>query len=74
MEKEVARGMFERGPSPWGSPPFPTKEFAEHRQKRKRRLVVDYRRVNARTLRDISRAQCVGSSRRCGGECMVYFP
>ena len=31
----------------------PTKEFAEHRRQRKRRLVVDYRRVNARTLRAV---------------------
>ena len=53
LEKEVARGQLERGNSPWGSPPFPTKDFAEHKKQRKRRMVVDYRRVNARTLRSI---------------------
>ena len=42
-----------RGNSPWDSPAFPTKEFAEHRRQRKRRLVVDYRRVNSRTLRAV---------------------
>ena len=53
LEKEVQRGQLERGSSPWGSPPFPTKEFPEHKRQRKRRLVVDYRRVNARTLRSV---------------------
>jgi len=53
LEEEVRRGQLERGNSPWGSPPFPTKEFAEHRRQRKRRIVVDYRRVNARTRRSV---------------------
>ena len=53
LEKEVKRGQLERGSSPWGSLPFPTKEFAEHRKQRKRRMVIDYRRVNSRTLRAI---------------------
>jgi hypothetical protein len=53
LEKEVKRGQLERGSSPWGSPPFPTKDFAEHKKQRKRRMVIDYRRVNARTLRAI---------------------
>ena len=53
LQEEVARGQLERGTSPWGSPPFPTREFAEHRKQRKRRIVVDYRRVNARTLRSV---------------------
>ena len=53
LEKEVKRGQLERGSSPWGSPPFPTREFAEHRKQRKRRMVIDYRRVNSRTLRAI---------------------
>ena len=53
----------------WGSPPFPTKEAPAHKKHRKRRLVVDYRRVNARVLRstyycrkatDVL-AQCSGS-------------
>ena len=47
LEEEVQRGQLVRGSSAWGSPPFPTKE-ARHR---KRRLVVDYRRVNARVQR-----------------------
>ena len=51
LEDEVRRGQLERGASPWGSPPFPTKEMPEHKKQRKRRIVVDYRRVNARTRR-----------------------
>ena len=53
LQEEVARGQLELGTSPWGSPPFPTREFAGHRKQRKRRIVVDYRRVNARTLRSV---------------------
>jgi hypothetical protein len=54
LEAEVARGQLIRGNSAWGSPPFPTKESAgEHQKKRKRRLVVDYRRVNARVARSV---------------------
>ncbi len=51
LENEVRRGQLERGVSAWGSPPFPTKEAPEHRKQHKRRIVVDYRRVNARTRR-----------------------
>jgi len=36
LQEEVARGQLERGSSPWGSPPFPTKEFAGHRKQRKK--------------------------------------
>ena len=53
LQDEIDRGQMLRGNSPWGSPAFPTKEFAEHRRQRKRRIVVDYRRVNARTLRAV---------------------
>ena len=53
LQEEVDRGQCVRGNSPWGSPAFPAKEFAEHRRARKRRLVVDYRRVNARSLRAV---------------------
>ena len=69
LEEEVARGQLVRGSSAWGSPPFPTKEAPAHKKMRKRRLVVDYRRVNARVLRstyycrkasDVL-AQCAGS-------------
>ena len=50
--KEVRRGQLERGMSEWGSPPFPTKaSVPAHQRLRKRRMVVDYRRVNARTRR-----------------------
>ena len=50
--KEVRRGQHERGMSEWGSPPFPTKaSVPAHQRLRKRRMVVDYRRVNARTRR-----------------------
>ena len=38
---------------PLGLSRIPDKEFAEHRRQRKRRLVVDYRRVNSRTLRAV---------------------
>ena len=53
LEKEVKTGQLERGNSPWGSPPFCTKEMAVHKKARKRRIVVDYRRVNSRTLRAV---------------------
>ena len=48
IEEEVARGQLTRG----NSPPFPTREAAAHQRARKRRIVVDYRRVNARVLRN----------------------
>ena len=51
LEEEVQRGQLIRGSSAWGSPPFPTKEAPAHKKARKRRLVVDYRRVNARVKR-----------------------
>ena len=51
IEDEVKRGQLIRGNSAWGSPPFPTKDMPAHKRARKRRIVVDYRRVNARTLR-----------------------
>ena len=41
LEEEVQRGQLIRGASPWGSPPFPTKEAPAHKKSRKRRLVVD---------------------------------
>ena len=37
IQEEVTRGQCVRGNSPWGSPAFPTKEFAEHRRQRIRR-------------------------------------
>ena len=51
LEEEVRRGQLVRGASPWGSPPFPTREAPSHKKHRKRRLVVDYRRVNSRVVR-----------------------
>ena len=59
LQSEVESGQLIRGNSEWASPPFATKEFAKHRRQRKRRLVVDYRRVNRRTLRAI---YCVRSA------------
>ena len=53
LQSEVETGQLERGNSEWASPPFATKDFAAHKRQRKRRLVVDYRRVNSRTLRAI---------------------
>ena len=51
LEEEVRRGQLKRGYRQWGSPPFHTQPGSDHQQMRKRRLVVDCRRVNARTLR-----------------------
>ena len=68
--QEVRRGQLERGLSEWGSPPFPTKAVVPaHQRARKRRMVVDYRRVNARTRRalyyvrraDDVKQECAGS-------------
>ena len=53
LQKEVQTGQLIRGNSEWASPPFATKSFAEHRKQRKRRVVVDYRRVNQRILRAV---------------------
>merc|ERR1711884_588005 len=53
LQADVQRGQLIRGNSEWASPPFATKAFAEHRRQRKRRLVVDYRRVNSRILRAV---------------------
>ena len=50
LEAEAKRGLYERGTSPWGSWAFPTRESASGR---KRRVVVDYRRVNQRILRAV---------------------
>ena len=51
VNEEVARGQLVRGSSPWGSPAFPTREAGAHQKSRKRRIIVDYRRVNARAMR-----------------------
>ena len=53
LQAEVISRQLIRGNSEWASPPFATKAFAEHRRQRKRRLVVDYRRVNQRILRAV---------------------
>ena len=42
LQEEVDRGQLVRGNSPWGSPPFPTKDMPDHKKARKRRIVVDY--------------------------------
>ena len=51
LEEDWQRGQLVRSSSAWGSAPFPTKEMPSHKRFRKRRLVVDYRRVNARVKR-----------------------
>jgi hypothetical protein len=61
LEEEVRRGQLERGVSAWGSPPFPTKDMPEHKKSRKRRIVVDYRRVNARTRRAVYHVRTAAS-------------
>ena len=45
MREGLERGHYERGVSPWGSWAFPTRPG-----RHKRRVVVDYRRVNQRTV------------------------
>ena len=61
LEEEVRRGQLERGVSAWGSPPFPTKDMPEHKKSRKRRIVVDYRRVDARTRRAVYHVRTAAS-------------
>jgi hypothetical protein len=41
LQADLKRGQLKRGRSQWGSPAFPTKAGP-----RKRRVVIDYRRVN----------------------------
>ena len=53
IAEEVSRNQLERGSSPWGSPAFGTREFETHRRQGKRRLVVEYRRMNKRVLRAV---------------------
>ena len=65
LQSEVESGQLIRGNSEWASPPFATKEFAKHRRQRKRRLVVDYRRVNRRTLRAIYCVRSADGTLRC---------
>lgn len=50
LEAETKKGLYERGNSPWGSWAFPTRESTAGR---KRRVVVDYRKVNQRILRAV---------------------
>ena len=66
IREELQRGQLERGTSPWGSWAFPV---AASPSGKKRRIVVDYRRVNSRTIRavyylrsaDHVKSECVGS-------------
>ena len=53
LTSEVETGQLERGNIPWASPPICTKDMAGHKRQRKKRIVVDYRRVNARTERAV---------------------
>ena len=74
LEEECQRGQLVRGTSAWGSPPFPTREAPAHKRHRKRRLVVDYRRVNSRVLR--STYYCRKSSdvlAQCSGSIFYSF-
>eukprot|EP00969_Alexandrium_andersonii_P025948 1132615-Alexandrium_andersonii.AAC.1 len=48
MREGLQRGHYERAVSPWGSWAFPTRPG-----RRKRRVVVDYRQVNQRTVRAV---------------------
>ena len=49
IAEEVKRGQLKRGYSPWGSPAFSTRPHTRHR----RRVVVDYRLPNGRTVRAV---------------------
>ena len=53
LQSEVISGQLIHGNSEWASPPCATRAFAEHRMQRKRRLVVDYNRVNQRIFRAV---------------------
>jgi hypothetical protein len=54
MAEDAKRGQVERGHPPWGFSAFPTRPAAAHQAvQRKRRVVVDYRRLNAVTVRKI---------------------
>ena len=46
---EIKRGQLKRGYSPWGSPAFSTRPHSRH----KRRVVVDYRLPNSKTVRAV---------------------
>ena len=50
VREDVLRKQLVRGNSPWGSWAFPV---AAHPTGKKRRIVVDYRRVHARTIRAV---------------------
>ena len=52
ISEDVDRGQLQKGPTEWGFPAFPTKEDPDHKyNKRKRRMVVDYRQLNRVTVR-----------------------
>ena len=54
IQEDVARGQLVKGTSAWGSPAFPTQEAPAHKAiKRARRMVVDYRQLNYRTVRKV---------------------
>ena len=54
IQEDVARGQLVKGTSAWGSPAFPTQEAPAHKAiKRARRVVVDYRQLNYRTVRKV---------------------
>ena len=50
LDQEVKDGLYVRGASAWGSWAFPTQPGPAGRR---RRIVVDYRRVNTRIVRSI---------------------
>ena len=52
LREDCERGQLTRGSSEWASPAFPTREDLSHKAiKRKRRVVIDYRELNKRTVR-----------------------
>ena len=52
INEDVKRGQLQKGSSDWGFPAFPTREDPDHKyNKRKRRMVVDYRLLNTHTVR-----------------------
>jgi hypothetical protein len=49
IAEDVARGQLVKGTFLWGFPAFPTKPTPSHKPNQRRRLVVDYRALNAVT-------------------------
>ena len=66
VQEDVARGQFTRNSSAWACPAFPTKGAEPHKAiKRTRRMVVDYRELNQRTVRKLFLVPISGHIKAC---------